>query len=94
MCLINNLETIERNRTKENKCIIKGGIIWKISYRSKKNFQISTYILNGGWEITKNVLAKQKSSSNETKINNIISNFFILPSKWNVYVIKHLNWEY
>ena len=23
-CLINNLETIERNRTKENKCIIKG----------------------------------------------------------------------
>jgi len=65
--LINNLETIERNRTKENKYIIKGMIRWK-SYRSKKTFQISTYILNG-WEITKIVLAKQKSSSNETKIN-------------------------
>jgi len=24
VCLINNLETIERNHTKENKCIIKG----------------------------------------------------------------------
>ena len=47
-------------------------IRWKISKRSKrskKTFQISTYILNG-WEITKIVLAKQKSSSNETKINN------------------------
>jgi len=41
-------------------------IRWKIS---KKTFQISTYILNG-WEITKNVLVKQKSSSNETKTNN------------------------
>ena len=26
VCLINNLETIERNHTKENKCIIKGMI--------------------------------------------------------------------
>ena len=49
-----------------------------------------------GWEITKIVLAKQKSSSNEIKINNNRvnnKNFFILPSKWKVYVIKHLNWE-
>jgi len=69
VCLINNLETIERNHIKENKCIIKGMIRWKISWRSKKTFQISTYILNS-WEITKNVLAKQKSYSNETKINN------------------------
>ena len=35
----------------------------------KKIFQISTYILNG-WEITKIVLTKQKSFTNETKINN------------------------
>jgi len=44
-------------------------IRWKIPPRYKKTFQISTYILNR-WEITKIVLAKQKSSSNETKINN------------------------
>jgi len=69
MCLINNLETIERNHTKKNKYIFKGTIRWKISKRSKKTFQISTYTLNG-WGITKIVLAKQKSSSNETKINN------------------------
>jgi len=42
-------------------------ISWKMSQRSKKIFQISTYILNG-WEITKIVLTKQKSSSNETKL--------------------------
>jgi len=30
---------------------------------------MSIYILNG-WEITKIVLGKQKSSSNETKTNN------------------------
>jgi len=47
VCLINNLETIETNRTKENKYVIKGMIRWKISKRSKKIFQISTYILNG-----------------------------------------------
>jgi len=62
-------ETIERNRTKKNKCIIKGMIRWKISYRSNKAFKISKYILNG-WEIKKIVLAKQKNSSNETKMNN------------------------
>jgi len=44
-------------------------ISWKISQRYKKTFKISTYILNG-WEITKIILAKQKSSSNETKTNN------------------------
>jgi len=38
-------------------------IKWKISQRSKKTFQILTYILNG-WEITKIILTKQKSSSN------------------------------
>jgi len=69
VCLINNLETIEKNRTKENKCIIKDMIRWKISKRSKKTFQIWTYILND-WEITKIDLAKQKSYSNEIKINN------------------------
>jgi len=42
---------------------------WKISKRCKKTFQISTYIVNGS-EITKIILAKQKSSSNETKTNN------------------------
>ena len=65
MRLIKIRETIESNRTKKNKCIIKGVIRWKIS---KKTFQIVTYIFNG-WEITKVILAKQKSSSNETKIN-------------------------
>jgi len=58
--------TIERNRTKENKYIIKGMIRWKIPWTSKNTFQTSTYILNG-WEII--VLAKQKCFSNETKIN-------------------------
>ena len=53
---------------KKNKCIIKG-IRWKIPYRSKKTFQISTYILNGR-EITKIVLVKQKNCLNETKIIN------------------------
>ena len=47
VCLINNLKTIGRNCTKKNKCIIKGMIRRKISQRSKKTFQISTYILNG-----------------------------------------------
>ena len=47
MCFINNLETIGRNCTKKNKCIIKGMIKRKIFQRSKKTFQISTYILNG-----------------------------------------------
>ena len=42
-----NLETIGRNCTKKNKCTIKGMIRRKISQRSKKTFQISTYILNG-----------------------------------------------
>jgi len=56
-------ETIKRNRTKEIKCIIKGMIRWKIPQRSKKTFQLSTYILNGG-KITKIFLTKQKSSSN------------------------------
>jgi len=70
MCVLEIIwEIIEINRTKKNKCIIKGMIRWKIPYKSKKNFQISTYILNG-WEITKIVLAKKKSSSNETKMNN------------------------
>ena len=46
-CLINNLETIGRNCTKKNRCIIMGMIRRKISQRSKKTFQISTYILNG-----------------------------------------------
>ena len=59
-------ETIERNRTKKNKYIIKDMIRWKIPWTSKNTFQTSTYIRNG-WEII--VLAKQKSSSNETKIN-------------------------
>jgi len=40
-------ETIERDPTKENKCIIKEMIRWKIPKRSKKTFQISTYIING-----------------------------------------------
>ena len=52
-------DTIERNCTKKNKCIIKGIIRWKLPKRSKKTFQISTYILNG-WEIIKIVLAKKK----------------------------------
>jgi len=70
MCVWKTIwETIERNCTSKNKCIIKGMIRWKIPYRSKKIFQISTYILNG-WEITKIVLPKQKSSSSETKMNN------------------------
>jgi len=70
MCVLETIwETMERNLTKENKCIIKSMIRSKIPYRSKKTFQISIYILNG-WEITKIVLAKQKSSSNETKIIN------------------------
>jgi len=34
-----------------------------------ENFLNITYIFNG-WKITKIVLIKQKSSSNETKINN------------------------
>ena len=46
VCLINNLETIGRNCTKKNKCIIKDMIRQKISQRSKKTFPISTYILN------------------------------------------------
>ena len=46
VCLINNLEIIGRNCTKKNKCIIKGMIRRKTSQRSKKTFQISTYILN------------------------------------------------
>jgi len=37
---------------------------------------------------------KQKSSLNETKINNNKEIFFILPSKWTVCDIKHFNWEY
>jgi len=67
MCV---LETIWENIEKiaqRKKCIIKSMIRWKIPY--KKTFQMLTYILNG-WEITKIILAKQKSSSNETKINN------------------------
>ena len=40
MCLINNLETIGRNYTKKNKCIIKVMIRRKISQRFKKTFQI------------------------------------------------------
>jgi len=48
------------------------------------------------WEITKIVLAKQNSSSNETKINNNrlkkIKNLYYLVHE-NVYAIKHLNWE-
>ena len=47
VCLINNLETIGRNSTKKIKCIINGMIRRKTSQRSKKTFQISTYILNG-----------------------------------------------
>jgi len=31
-------ETIERNRTKKNECIIKGMIRWKIPYISKNIF--------------------------------------------------------
>jgi len=50
---------------------------------------MSTYILNS-WEIMKIVLAKQNSYSNETKMNNN-KIFFILPSKWKIYAIKHLN---
>jgi len=70
MCVLETIwETIKRNHIKENKCIIKSMIRWKMPYRSKKTFQISTYILNV-WEITKIVLAKQNSYSNETKINN------------------------
>jgi len=60
MCVSETIwEIIERNRIKENKCIIKDMIRWKIPQRSKKTFQISTCILNG-WEITKVFLAKQK----------------------------------
>jgi len=43
-------------------------IRWKIPQISKKTFQIWTYILNE-WEITKIILGKQKSSLNETNIN-------------------------
>jgi len=47
MCVLEKIwKTIKRNCTKEIKCIIKRMIRWKISYRSKKIFQISTYILN------------------------------------------------
>jgi len=60
MCVLEIIwETIERNRTKENKCIIKGIIRWKILKRFKKIFQISTYILND-WEITKIILGETK----------------------------------
>jgi len=41
----------------------------KMKNTSNKTFRILIYILNG-WEITKIILAKQKSSSNETKIKN------------------------
>jgi len=64
MCVLKKIgEIIERNRTKKNKCLIKDMIRWKISYKSKKIFQILTYILNG-WEQNK------KSYLNETKMNN------------------------
>ena len=45
VCLLNNLETIGRNYTKKNKCIINGMIRRKTSQKSKKFYQISTYIL-------------------------------------------------
>jgi len=49
MCAFETIwETIERNRTKKNKCIINQTCL------------ISTYILNS-WEITKIILTKQKS---------------------------------
>ena len=35
-------ETMEWNRTNDNKSIIKCMIRWKIALRSKKTFQIST----------------------------------------------------
>jgi len=39
MCVWEKIwKTIERNRTKENKCIIKSMIRWKIPQRSKKTF--------------------------------------------------------
>ena len=38
VCLMNNLETIGRNYTKKNKCIINGMIRRKTSQRSKKTF--------------------------------------------------------
>jgi len=74
-------ETIERNRTKEIKCIIKDIIRWKIPWRSKKTFQISTYIFNG-WKITKIILRNNRVLEIKQKsIIIIISKefFLILP---------------
>jgi len=68
VCLKNNFKDYWKKSHKKNKCIIKGMIRWKIPKRSKKTFQISTYIFSG-WEITKIVLTKQRSSSNETNKN-------------------------
>ena len=39
MCLINNLETIGRNHTNENKYIIKGMIRWKYLRDLRKLFK-------------------------------------------------------
>jgi len=49
-----------------------------------------------GWELTKIVLMKQKFFKWNQINNNRVKKdkFFILHSKWNIYVIKHLNWEY
>jgi len=68
MCVLETIwETIEWNRKNENKYIIKDMIRWKILERFKKTFQIN--IVNG-LEIMKITLTKQKSSSNELKMNN------------------------
>jgi len=63
-----------------------------------KTFQISTI---NGWEIKKIILAKQKSSSNETKINNnkvkkitfvyyLVNEIFMLLNTW-IETVKHFH---
>jgi len=77
MCVLETIwKTIERNHTNENKCIIKGIIRWKIPYRSKKTFQILTYILNG-WEINENCFSEIKVHQMKKKLIIIRKDFLL-----------------
>jgi len=60
----------------------------------EKNFQISTCIHTQWLRNNKNCFSETKILQMKQKLIIIRKYFFILPSKWNVYVIKHLNWEY
>jgi len=62
MCVLETIsETIKRNHTKQNKYIIKGMIYEKYSRYLRKLFKYQ----HSPWLITKIVLAKKNSSSNE-----------------------------